>query len=602
MNDSSTASDPVGEASTAPWRPVRDSVPEDRRISILVHSDTPATTGSILRALEAIRATGFGRDVHFVFHGSLAPVESLMTETGARVFSSGPKLDPAALRKLARTFGYFPWCCVLPLRNANRDTLEILAARGAADWRAPEGAFAFNRLLEWQEPPVRIESIPVSEEEPLRVPESPPENRPAITVIIPTYNRIDILEKTLRGYAVQSLRKDLYEVLVVDDGSTDSTWATLERLKAEVPYELRCFSQANKGPGQARNFAMAESRGEYLLITGDDIIPGPDLLWSHLRTHKAEPDPRTAVLGKVDWAPDLTVNLLMHLVTDLSSIQFGFHELERGKAPDFRYFYTSNISLKKSFLTGKPWFRPEFVHAAYEDIELGYRLQNAGMRIVYDREGVGYHHHPMTIASFAKRQYKSGLMALVYGRMHPEMAEEIGLNANDPASLDAENLRKDIDRLQGLIKKTHFGQYENMAHHLVPSKEAAELVQCMRYIIGASYTLGILDAVAEDVLKNGPVAIQAPTCADGAAALNAEGEALFGSGDGNGAILKFCAALDAEPSLGSAWNNLGVAAWSQGRMDEARRLFRFALDVDPGNASAAGNMEAIASEPALRKA
>src|SRR5882762_10102502 len=87
---------------------------------------------------------------------------------------------------------------------------------------------------------------------------------PFFSVVIPAFNRRDLLEETLRSVRRQSFTD--FETIIVDDGSTDGTREWLAGLGSE----LRVFTQANRGPGAARNFAVRHARGEYLAFLDSD--------------------------------------------------------------------------------------------------------------------------------------------------------------------------------------------------------------------------------------------------------------------------------------------------------------------------------------------
>jgi len=111
------------------------------------------------------------------------------------------------------------------------------------------------------------------------------QERRFVSVIIPTYNRKEILERTLRTYSDQTYPKDKFEVIVIDDGSTDGTEHVVKSLVGGSNYKLRYFRQDNKGPAAARNLGINEAAGEIVLITGDDCIPDPKLIEEHVRYH-----------------------------------------------------------------------------------------------------------------------------------------------------------------------------------------------------------------------------------------------------------------------------------------------------------------------------
>lgn len=246
------------------------------------------------------------------------------------------------------------------------------------------------------------------------------------TVIIPTYNRIETLQKTLRAYNNQTVSPDVFEVLIIDDGSTDRTQEVISRLRNELHYTLHYHHQTNQGPGKARNWGIKNTTTEYIFLTGDDIIPDQNMIWEHCKSHISDPREDLAVLGHIDWPPEMPMNPLMYFLTKYTGMQFGFNQIQDPENAGFEFFYTSNISLKTSFLKQNELFNPKFVHAAYEDIELGYRLQNQGMKIKYNKRALGNHDHAMTFDSVCRRQHKCGQMAVVLCQLHPELQVIVG--------------------------------------------------------------------------------------------------------------------------------------------------------------------------------
>lgn len=317
---------------------------------------------------------------------------------------------------------------------------------------------------------------------------------PEITVIIPTFNRAEVLLTTLRGYERQSVRKDAFEVVVVDDGSTDATASVLEEAVKTAPYKIRTHLQQNQGPGQARNWAIAQVRSPLVLITGDDIIPHENLLWEHLLRHSKSPAVSKAVLGKVEWDPETPVSFFMHFITEVANYQFGFHQIKNMESASYRFFYTSNISLKTAFLKKQPVFHPAFIHAAYEDIELGYRLEKCGLEIAFQPRAIGYHRHPVTLSSFCDRQYKAGQMSVVMSQLHPEFGAQVKSFAS---VAELESHREQVVRLLvGLSAAAKPLGLENLAGQgwsVVPEEMKVGLCRFIAARLDAHHELGRVD-------------------------------------------------------------------------------------------------------------
>src|SRR5690242_1278529 len=95
--------------------------------------------------------------------------------------------------------------------------------------------------------------------------------RPTYSVVVPTYQRGAALERCLDALASQTLERDRFEVIVVDDGSVTPPRAAVARAAASL--DVRLIEQANAGPASARNAGARAARGEYVVFTDDDCIP-----------------------------------------------------------------------------------------------------------------------------------------------------------------------------------------------------------------------------------------------------------------------------------------------------------------------------------------
>ncbi|MEI6633344.1 MAG: glycosyltransferase [Chlamydiota bacterium] len=245
------------------------------------------------------------------------------------------------------------------------------------------------------------------------------DDRIRITVVIPTRNRAETLEKCLAAFRAQTLDPDRFEVVVVDDGSTDGTGELLNTIAGGMG-NLGHLSQEPGGPAKARNMGIREAKYPLILLTGDDCIPSATLLEKHLAAHRESP--RVAVLGHIAWHPDLEVTPFMEYVGRSHQFSFPIIAQERLSVP-FGFFYTSNISVGKELLLRAGLFDEEFTDAVWEDAEMGYRLAKSGVRIVYDRRAVTFHYHPVTLSQYIDRQIRAGKAAAVFYRKHPECSD-----------------------------------------------------------------------------------------------------------------------------------------------------------------------------------
>jgi glycosyltransferase involved in cell wall biosynthesis len=212
----------------------------------------------------------------------------------------------------------------------------------------------------------------------------------SLTVIIPTYNREVVLGKALEGYLVQSNPAEIEELLVVDDGSTDGTENLVAEIGRRSPFPIRYLRQSNKGPAAARNYGIREARSPIILFTDSDIVPTTNFVAQHADWHRANPELNIAILGYVTWPEEPRPTAFMRWYGEEAIFKYKEFQNEVEISSDF--FYTCNISLKTKFLKNAGLFDEDFRSAAYEDIELGYRLSKANVRLLYNRHAIAYHH------------------------------------------------------------------------------------------------------------------------------------------------------------------------------------------------------------------
>ncbi len=226
---------------------------------------------------------------------------------------------------------------------------------------------------------------------------------PQLSIILSTYNRREILLKTLESYQRQTVDAAAVELLVIDDGSTDGTGAAVAELAPRSAITIRYFSQRNQGLGAGRNTGLREATGNIVFFTDDDIVPAPSLLAEHLAWHRKFPEETMSMLGKVVWAPELHPTPFMEWLGNCGPL-FEFAPLVADQQVSFEHFYTCNVSAKREFILRNGGFNETFGGSGYEDAEFSYRLTNNGMKIFYNPAALGYHNKSMSYAEACRRQ------------------------------------------------------------------------------------------------------------------------------------------------------------------------------------------------------
>jgi GT2 family glycosyltransferase len=244
-----------------------------------------------------------------------------------------------------------------------------------------------------------------------------------LSVIIPTHNRAQVLLRVLEALQWQTIRRESFEVVVVDDGSEDNTQTAICQFQERAfGLRLECLSQENRGAAAARNSGLAASRGDLVVFLGDDTIPARNFLEQHLRFHERHGSARNlTVVGYTTWPPELKTTPFARYIGEQGP-QFGYRHIKADRLLSYHYFYTSNVSLRRALLRKLDYpFDEDFPAAMWEDIELGYRLEQAGMRLMYNPRAVVYHHHSTTIPAFCQRQRFAGQSSRIFLRKHPEL-------------------------------------------------------------------------------------------------------------------------------------------------------------------------------------
>ena len=238
---------------------------------------------------------------------------------------------------------------------------------------------------------------------------------PELTVVIPTYNRIDTLRYVIPSLLRQDLRSERYEIVVADSNSTDATAEYLAEISREYP-RVRHLPGPYTGRAMARNAGIEAARGAVVMFTDADIIASSDLVSRHLEHHRAAE--KIAVVG---------LELQVNSYRDFERLS-AHPEQRRPLHPPGRkklswlYFLTGNASVRKNDLDRVGRFDEAFIGYGHEDLELGYRLERAGLTIRYDPQAIDFHWHPVPYAEQKEKMKLAGRSTVRFFRKHPTFA------------------------------------------------------------------------------------------------------------------------------------------------------------------------------------
>jgi GT2 family glycosyltransferase len=212
------------------------------------------------------------------------------------------------------------------------------------------------------------------------------------SVVIPTYNRADGLRRCLNSLAAQ-LRPPPFEIIVVDDGSTDATAELLSGYRS--PFPLRTYRTERAGAAGARNCGAAVAEGDHLLFVDDDVRADPELLAAHSTAQRQEED--AVIMGPMVAPGDARLSSWARWEQDVIDKQYRAMVGDQWR-PTPRQFFTANASLPRLRFEESGGFDIRFKRA--EDVELGYRLRRLGLRFVFRRDAIVTHHPRRTLRSW----------------------------------------------------------------------------------------------------------------------------------------------------------------------------------------------------------
>lgn len=214
-----------------------------------------------------------------------------------------------------------------------------------------------------------------------------------LSIIVCTYNRAAMLERALAAICTQSLDQKLYELIVVDDGSTDDTEKVCMRFQDQLSQFIYHRQQENLGLATARNRGVAIASGDKIIFTDDDCIPQSD--WAENLSKTLDDYP--AVTGGIIPATDTYLGFTTNIVHFSRSLSF--------RKPGRTCFATgANMGFRKTVLEELSGFNEHFTFA--EDTQFGLRVQEKGYVLYFDPDSAVTHSPRMrSLASILKYSY-----------------------------------------------------------------------------------------------------------------------------------------------------------------------------------------------------
>jgi glycosyltransferase involved in cell wall biosynthesis len=228
-----------------------------------------------------------------------------------------------------------------------------------------------------------------------------------VSVIIPTWNGAGKIECCLNALRNQAFGRP-FEVIVVNDGSSDNTLQVLEQFP-----EVRVVTQANSGPAAARNRGAQEATGDLIVFTDDDCEPSANWLTEMLKPF----DDPEIVAAKGAYRTRQT-----GIVARFVQTEYEDRYRMMAEEPTIDFIDTYSAAFRRDRFIEMSGFDTSFPVASAEDVELSYRMSAKGWKMVFVPAAIVYHRHPDSLNAYVKKKFKFAFWRVLAVKKNPAKA------------------------------------------------------------------------------------------------------------------------------------------------------------------------------------
>ncbi len=255
------------------------------------------------------------------------------------------------------------------------------------------------------------------------------------TIQLCTYNRAQLLERVLDACFEQTVPADSYEVVLVNDGSSDSTADVIARAQTRASCEFVVINQQNSGLAKGRNAGIARASGERIIFIDDDVLPLPNFVEEHLRSHHAHP--KAIVRGGA-------IN-----VESFDELPPPVWKLRNYSG---NYFWTTNVSVPLVTIRAIGGFNESFSEYGWEDIDVGLRLRFGGVKAVFNPKALVYHWKPRRrsgdVVKMVRQARAQARTAVHLAKLHPHWRTYLA-TGNNPVQRGVNKWIRGIEKARG---------------------------------------------------------------------------------------------------------------------------------------------------------
>jgi GT2 family glycosyltransferase len=238
------------------------------------------------------------------------------------------------------------------------------------------------------------------------------------SIIIPSYNRVDEVLECLESLRSINFDKEKFEVIVVDDGSTDSTIAFLKEYEQNVEFNFSYYTEANQGPGSARNMGMQNARGDFFMFIDSDVtVPQDWLTHINKELHQQEAQAFGGPDSYRDDFPPLLKAINYLMTAFITTVSFRG---KKGKKLDKFYPRSFNMGLSRSLWEKIGGFRKLRFG---EDVEYSNRIMKTGAKVIFIESALVYQKRQTNIKRFFRQVFNLGMARINLYKIDKSMLE-----------------------------------------------------------------------------------------------------------------------------------------------------------------------------------
>jgi len=288
------------------------------------------------------------------------------------------------------------------------------------------------------------------------------------SIVIPTHNRAELVARTVGAFLTQEGVD--FEVIVVDDGSTDDTPHRLQQIQDR---RLEVVQQENRGLAAARNAGFAQSKRQYVLFNDDDIIPEAGFLRAHLELHSQYRN--IAAVSRTQIPDSLGKDPFTCFWRERA--EGGVRGKAEGAALGPGGYWFASLSIKRAHLPSDPF--ASFGAYGWEEHELGLRLWAQGIRPRLATRARAAHEDRVSLEGMLTKFRSMGRVAWQFYQMHPSLRVALWAGTN-PFSLLLKRWAYPWPMAEKILQDRSWEQGQR-----------AESVY--RFLLEAAYTQGLLE-------------------------------------------------------------------------------------------------------------